>query len=242
MRFLPILALTAAFAAATTVSSFSCSVEEQSTTVTTSGPDSCSAAGNYGVVLVPSATASIVDTPVELGTSPVTSFSNSIEVSTLANGGATFSEYVLNLEAGATADVSWTQTVDTGVPVQLGYIDLTLNVFNDTPWAVVSAMAEVGPYTTANCFGGCILPFELGEPFTLGLTLDTTMLSGFPGGDQFQTGGGLSGVSLSFSLYQADGTPVSFYDPPANTPELNPLVMLGSGLLLLGFTKWRQSR
>lgn len=208
-----------AFGSAIESTSVSCAVQGQ-TFLSVSAPTQCSLAGNYGVS-VPLASASVV--AIFPDTFGGDSFSASIVVSAFAQPGATTLPIAeANLVADASASASWSITADTGGPVRDGFIELSAPGFFDSESGTGAYWSQVGPYDTEFGNSGELIPFTLGEPFTVSLMATASIegVADFGGGDTVMD-------SLSFELFEADGvTPVQFFA----TPEPGSLMLVAAGL------------
>lgn len=133
----------------------------------------------------------------------------------------------------------------TSGPARPGVIEISEKIgsVHDQPstnWSITEGSTTYSGCFSANngfgCSGTRTLPFELGVPFLVNATaMGATSLdysSGFPGGGQSDE------VVLSFSLFEADGTPVGVYA----IPEPSTCTLVFGGLAAWAIVKKRREQ
>jgi hypothetical protein len=149
---------------------------------------------------------------------------------------------------GAIASTSFlfSATYETAGPIRPGLLNLSLAAsvesvdgqgqINESFASYSATVSGGGTPPCVGCIGAAGLPFTLGTSFTLsfsGSAQSGALLLGGIGGPAYANG------SISFSLFEADGTPVAISGGNIQaTPEPRSSAMI----ILLGLIVWRKIR
>jgi hypothetical protein len=135
--------------------------------------------------------------------------------------------------SSAIASVTLDFLGSTGGPERSGFATYVLIADGDHgagagAGALVS-VAGIGSCQYPDCAThGTLLPFELGVPFEVDLSV---FGSGGSGIHVYDGGGAVASIQLQ--LFDADGTPVAIFDPPADVPEPGSALLITGSLIAL---------
>jgi hypothetical protein len=139
----------------------------------------------------------------------------------------------LTLGSSAIASVSLDFFAATDGPQRQGFASFLLDTDGEHGFQV-GATESMFVQGLGSCQGilchslGQLVPFQLGVPFEIGLSIFATSGSG-----QHEYNGGSGNAGLRLQLFEADGTPVTIFDPVGPVPEPGTWILLALGMVTL---------